>query len=208
ALALDRRSFIEILSQGQGDIGGAILPPPAGVWGLPPELLPTLPGYDPDVAKNRAEARSIMERFGYGPDRTLKVKLSVRNIAIARDPAVILIDQLKAINIDGELDPIDTAIWYAKVTRKDYMVGLNLTAAAVDDPDQQFYEHYSCGSDRNITGYCNPQLERLFERQSTEADQEKRKRLVWEIDRTLQQEGARPIIMHYRAATCWQPHIK
>jgi peptide/nickel transport system substrate-binding protein len=208
ALALDRKAFIDILSQGQGDIGGAMLPPPAGVWGLPPEVLKTLPGYDPDVPKNRAEARTIMERFGYGPDHPLKVKLSVRNIAIGRDPAVILIDQLKTINIEGELDPIDTAIWYSKVTRKDYAVGLNLTASAVDDPDQQFYEHYACGADRNITGYCNPQLETLFERQSTEADQEKRKKLVWEIDKRLQEDGARPIIFHYRAATCRQPRVK
>ena len=41
-----------------------------------------------------------------------------------------------------------------------------------------------------------------------EPDQEKRKKLVWEIDRRLQQDGARPNIFHYRAATCWQPHLK
>jgi peptide/nickel transport system substrate-binding protein len=35
--------------------------------------------------------------------------VSERNIAIFRDPAVILIDQLKEIYIDGELDPIETA---------------------------------------------------------------------------------------------------
>ena len=38
-----------------------------------------------------------------------------------------------------------------------------------------------------------------------EADQEKRKQLVWEIDRKLQEDVARPIIFHNRAATCWQP---
>ena len=39
-----------------------------------------LPGYDPDVAKNRAEAREIMEKLGYGPDKRLEVKVSTRNI--------------------------------------------------------------------------------------------------------------------------------
>jgi peptide/nickel transport system substrate-binding protein len=34
-------------------------PPPEGIWGMPPEMLKTLPGYDPDVPKNRAEARRI-----------------------------------------------------------------------------------------------------------------------------------------------------
>src|SRR5712671_3716323 len=57
AMALDRKAFVDILFQGQADIGGALLPPPAGVWGLPPDILKTMPGYGPDVQKNRAEAR-------------------------------------------------------------------------------------------------------------------------------------------------------
>jgi extracellular solute-binding protein (family 5) len=32
ALALDRKSFIQILAEGDGDIGGAMQPPPQGVW--------------------------------------------------------------------------------------------------------------------------------------------------------------------------------
>jgi peptide/nickel transport system substrate-binding protein len=111
-LALDRKAFIDILTDGQGNIPGGMQPPPEGVWGLPLDMLKTLPGYDPDVQRNRAEARGIMERLGYGPNKRLEVKVSERNIAIFRDPAVILIDQLKDIYIDGELDPIETANWF------------------------------------------------------------------------------------------------
>ena len=45
ALALDRKAFIDILSEGKADISGVMLPPPEGVWGMPPEMLQTLPGY-------------------------------------------------------------------------------------------------------------------------------------------------------------------
>ena len=207
-LALDRKSFIDILAEGQGDIGGAMLPPPAGVWGMPPDFLETVIGYDPDVQRNRIEARKIMEKLGYGPDKRLNIKVSTRNIALFRDPAVILIDQLKDIYIDGELDPVETATWFPKVARKDYQIGLNITGSGVDDPDQQFYENYACGSERNYTGYCNPELQKLFDEQSTEAVPEKRRRLVWEIDKKLQEEVARPIIYHIRAGTCWQPQVK
>jgi peptide/nickel transport system substrate-binding protein len=208
ALTLDRKAFVDILTEGQAKIGGAMLPPPEGLWGMPPELLKTLPGYDPDVQKNRAAAREIMEKLGYGPDKRLAVKVATRNIATYRDPAVILIDQLKDIYIDGELDTVETANWHVKVTRKDYTVALNATGGGVDDPDQQFYENYACGSDRNYSGYCNPELDKQFDRQSAEADQEKRKKLVWDIDRKLQEDGARPIILHGKQATCWQPHVK
>src|SRR5690242_13039533 len=97
ALSLDHQAFIDIITLGQGDIGGAMQPPPEGVWGMPREMLRTLPGYDPDVAKNRAQARGIMEKLGYGPDDRLAVKVSARNIAPTRDPAVLLIGQLKEI---------------------------------------------------------------------------------------------------------------
>jgi peptide/nickel transport system substrate-binding protein len=208
ALALDRKSFIDILTEGQGEIGGAMLPPPAGVWGMQPDLLKTVVGYDPDLEKNRAAARTIMEKLGYGTDKRLDIKVATRNIPVYRDPAVILIDQLKSIYIDGELDPVETANWFSKVARKDYQIGLNLTGSGVDDPDQQFYENYACGSERNYTGYCNPELQKLFDQQSIEADQQKRKALVWEIDKQLQEDVARPIIYHNRGGTCWQPQVK
>ena len=208
ALVLDRKAYIDILSEGRNDAGGAMLPPPEGVWGMPPEMLRTLPGYGDDQAANQAEAQKIMRELGYGPDKRLKVKVSTRNIPVYRDPAVILIDQLKQIFIDGELDVVETAIWSAKVARKDYVIGLNLTGSGVDDPDQQFYENYACGSQRNYTAYCDPAIDALIDRQSMEIDQEKRKRIVWEIDRKLQEDAARPIIMHARSATCWNPRVK
>src|SRR4051794_5830238 len=33
ALALDRQAFITIISEGTGDMGGVMLPPPEGAWG-------------------------------------------------------------------------------------------------------------------------------------------------------------------------------
>src|SRR6185437_4623213 len=169
ALALDRKSFIDIILQGQGDQGGALLPPPEGVWGLPPDILKTIPGYG-DVKKDREQARAIMTKLGYSADKPLKIKVSTRNLATYRDPAVVLIDQLKTIWIDAELDPVESSQWFAKVARNDYSVGLNLTGNGIDDPDQAFYENYGCGSQRNYTHYCNRDLQKLFDQQSQETD--------------------------------------
>jgi peptide/nickel transport system substrate-binding protein len=208
ALSLDRKAFIDIITDGQGDIGGAMLPPPEGVWGMPPELLQKLTGYDPDVAKNRAEGRRIMQKLGYGPDNRLQVKLSTRNIPAYRDPAVILLSQLREVYIDTELDPVDTVQWYPKVMRKDFTVGLSVTEAGVDDPDQQFYENYACGAERNYTGYCSPEVDKLIDQQSMEPNQDRRKNMVWEIERRLAEDGARPVIFYPRGGTCRQPWVK
>jgi peptide/nickel transport system substrate-binding protein len=208
ALSLDRKAFIDIISEGQGDIGGVMQPLPEGIWGMPQEVLEALPGYGPDVQKNRMEARQIMEKLGYGPDKRLAIKVSTRNIPPYRDPAVILTDQLKEVFIDGELEIVETASWFPKVMRKDYKIGLNLTGGGVDDPDQQFYENYACGAARNYTGYCSPELEKQFDQQSMEPDEGKRKKLVWEIERRLAEDGARPIIFYNRFAYCWRPQVK
>ena len=190
ALSLDRKAFIDIITEGLGDIGDVMLPAPRTL-GDPPDMLKTLPGYDPDVTKNRAEARKIMEGLGYGPDKRIPVKVSIRNIAPTRDPAVILIDQLKQIYIDAELETVDTTQWYPKVMRKDFAVGMVVSENGLDDPDAQFYESYVCGAERNYGGYCNPQLDELIDRQSMEPDREKRRQLVWEIERTTGR-GQRP----------------
>jgi peptide/nickel transport system substrate-binding protein len=208
AMSLDRKAFIQIMFEGKGDIGGTMLPPPGGIWGMPKEMLETIPGYGPDIEANRAQARKLMEKAGYGPNKHLQVKVATRNLAVYRDPAVILIDQLKSIYIDAQLDVVDTAQWFPKIARKDYAIGLNLTGNAVDDPDQSFYENYSCGSQRNYTNYCNKDIEKLFDQQSAETDVAKRKKLVWEIDKQLQEDVARPIIFHGRGGTCWQPYVK
>ena len=135
ALTLDRKSFIDILSEGQGKIGGAMLPPPDGVWGLPPEMLKDLPGYG-DVAKSARGGARADAAGGLRPGQAAARSRSARATSPTfRDPAVILIDQLKQVYIDGELELIDTAVYYNRVFKKNYAVALNLTGSAVDDPD-------------------------------------------------------------------------
>jgi peptide/nickel transport system substrate-binding protein len=208
SLSLDRKTFIDILYDGQGDIGGAMQPPPAGLWGMAADDLKALPGYNPDVQQNRAQAREIMQKLGYGPDKRLPITVSTRDISYYRDPAVILIDQLKEIYMDGELEPVDTTNWYPKVMRKDYTVGMNITESEVDDPDVLYYENYACGAARNYTAYCNPDVDKLIDQQSIETDVGKRRQLVWQIEKKLVEDDARPVIFFPRGAVCRSPSLK
>ena len=208
SLAIDRQAFVDILTEGAGFKAAAMQPPPGGQWGMPKEMLDQLPGYGADVEKSREEARAIMKKLGYGPDKPLSIKVTTRDIPPYRDPAVILIDQLKSIYVAAELDPVDTTQWYPRVQRKDYMVGLNLTGTQVDDPDAMLYENYACGGVGNYNGYCNPEIDKLIEQQSMEPDQEKRKHLVWEIERRLTEDDAKPLVYFNRGGVCRDPKVK
>ena len=206
-LSLDRKAFIDIITAGNGDIGGVMQPLPEGIWGMPPEILRALPGYLPDVQKSRTEARQIMEQLGYGPGNRLKVKVMTRDVPSFRNPAVLLIDQLKEAYIDGDLEPVDTTNFFPRMVRRDFSVALSAGAGG-NDPDQGLYTTYVCNAENNRMGYCNPEVDEATDRQSREADQERRKRLVWEIERKLAEDGAQPALYYNREATCRQPYVK
>ena len=207
ALSLDRKAFVDIIAEGEGEIGGVLQPTPGGRWGLPPDKLRLLPGYDPDIAKNRAQAREIMTKLGYGPDKRLAIKVMARDLATYRNPAVILIDQLKEIFIDGELEAVDTSLYFPRKIRKDYMVALDLQTSG-PDPDPIFDLFYGCGSSLNNDGYCNADVDRRIEQQSMEDNPVKRQQMVWDLERVLAEDGARPIIFYTNAGTCWRPYVK
>jgi peptide/nickel transport system substrate-binding protein len=161
ALSIDRKAVVDTLSQGRGDIGGVLQPPPAGLWGMPSEQIAKLAGYDPDVNKKRDQARQIMQQLGYGPDNRLAIKVTTRDWSIYRDPAVLLIDQLKQVYIDGELDVVDTGQYFPKLQRKDFAVALNFQTAG-PDPDPIIHLFYGCGSGLNWDGYCNPEVDKMI----------------------------------------------
>ena len=209
ALSLDRKAFIDILTEGQGDIGGAMLPPPEGVWGMPPEMLKTLPGYDPDVEKNRARSPRDHGKARLRAGQAAGGQRCRPATSRLRDPAVILIDQLKEIYIDGELDPIDTAHWFPKDhaqglhgrpqahrkrgrrPRPAILRELRLRRRSATTPATATRSSTSC----SISNRWNPTT---------------RSARSWSgrSKGKLAEDGARPIIFHTAHASCRQPQVK
>ncbi|MCA8929532.1 MAG: ABC transporter substrate-binding protein [Alphaproteobacteria bacterium] len=207
-LALDRQSFIDIVTHGVGLISGAMLPPPEGAWGMPAEELNKLEAYAGTVDERRAKARQIMEAKGYGPNNKLKIKVSTRDFTAYKDPAVILVDQLNQIYFDAELEIVESSLYFGRMIKGNYQVALNLTGSSVDDPDAVLKANYLCGAQNNYTNYCNPEIDTLIHAQSRETDPVKRKAIVWDIERALIRDGARPMIYQGNVNTCWQPYLK
>ena len=209
ALSLDRKSFIDILDRGHRPRWRRRWSRrPSGIWGMPKEMLEQLPGYGPDIAKNRAEARAIMQKLGYGPDKRLAV-----TIVDARHPALSRPGGDPHRPAQGDLYRRR-----APADRHDAMVpdddAQGLHGRAQPDrhlcrrPRRLFYENYACGGVGNYNGYCNPEIDKLIDQQSMEPNAEKRKHLVWEIERRLTEDGAKPLVYFNKGATCWQPYVK
>src|SRR5260370_9654321 len=102
---------------------------------------------------------------------------------------------------------IDTSRYFPKIMRKEFTVGLNLQTSG-PDPDPILDLFYGCGSSLNWDGYCNPDVDKLIEQQSIEADPGRRKQLLWAIERKLAEEGSRPTIFYNPGGTCSEAHAK
>ncbi len=87
-LALDRKAFIDILSEGKADIGGAMLPAPAGVWGLPDEDLGQAAGlwprYREEPRRSAGDHEKARLRPGQPAQRSRSRPAISRNTATRR----------------------------------------------------------------------------------------------------------------------------
>jgi peptide/nickel transport system substrate-binding protein len=206
-LAIDRRGYVQAGRQGAAVLGGVMLAKPYGVWGLTEKELVKLPGMG-DPAKNKAEAKQLLAQAGYGPGKPLKLAVSTRASSFYVDLASFIIDQLKQVGIDATLEQIEMGIWHAKLTRREYDMAVNNTGIAPDDPDANLYENFKCGSPRNYSEFCNPEVDRLIDEQSQTLDFAKRLRLVQELDTRLQLEGARVVLGWAKDYYLMWPYVK
>ena len=208
SLALDRRDFVRS-TQGEGRLGGNLMSPPFGVWGLSPEQLETVPGGGKNVERNRAEARKLMAEAGYGPNNKLKTSYFVR----ASSPAFLLgasiaADQLRTIHIEGDISVQEYSMFTAALIKGAYQMAFETSGTAIDDPDVVFYEMFKCTSIRNYTKYCNREVEAKIDEQSATVDPVKRKKLAQALDLQLQNEVARVAVYNSTSAACWHPYVK
>ena len=136
-----------------------------------------------------------MREAGYGPDKHLKIKVSTRNVASYRDLAGILIDHLRHIYIDGELEMIDSAVYFNRLYQKSYVLVLNATGSRSTIPTS---------ISPRTTAAARAQLQRLLQSRShgahcravARARYEKRRAIVRDVERALVEDTVRPIIAH------------
>jgi peptide/nickel transport system substrate-binding protein len=191
---------------GGAAVGAALMPPPWGTWGLPERELRGLPGYR--GAQDKADAKRLLAEAGFGPGKPLRLELTTRTYPVYRDLASFVVDQLRLIGVEVTMRELDTPQYFPMLARHDYQIGANLTAPGIDDPDAALYENYRCGTTRNYTNYCSEEVDRLIDLQSSELDRIKRLKIVWEIQRRLEADVARPMLGWRKEYFTQWPYVK
>ena len=161
----------------------------------------------PGRRKECRRGARIMQKLGYSEGKPLKMKIQTRNLDLSLsrgDPDRSAEEDLYR----GRARHARHARWFARMRRRITRSALNVMGVGVDDPDGNILENYACGSERNYTQYCNAEVDKLLPRSRANPTRKSATKLVWDIERQLDEDAARPIILHSSAGNCWQPHVK
>jgi len=167
-------------------VGGLMRP--GSDWAMPEADLEKFPGFGKDMNKNRAEAKRLLAEAGY--PNGLKVVLKNRNVKLPyQDFAVFLIQEWRAIGIEAENRPLETASWFADGRDTGSFEAIIAPGVEfMDDPDQTL-ERYITGSPQNWGRFSDPAVDDLFARQARSMDPAERKKLVLEIQKRVLSEA-------------------
>jgi len=188
--AIDRRALIAAVYQGGATLGASMAPRPYGVWGLLDGELRRIPGYGapPD---EKAAARKLLHEASMN---SLKLEMLTRNLPAFTDLSAFVVSELKQVGIETSLKQVDSSQWFSLQARGEFQIVTDRTGLEPDDPDANFYQHYSCGSPLNYARYCDEGIARLIDEQSQELDPKKRLAEVRDIQLKLEQAASRPML--------------
>jgi peptide/nickel transport system substrate-binding protein len=184
SLALDRYDMAKTIAPltGLDTVSGPI--PPHAPWALSSEELQALPGFGKDYEANFKEAKRLLAEAGF-PDG-FKTVLTNRSIKLPYiDMGVYLISAWKKVGIEAEHRIEESATWTKSRNSRDFEVLLDpMGTVGVADPDELLVK-FTTGAFANYGRFSDPVIDKLFEQQKVELDEQKRIQLAKDLQKQL-----------------------
>jgi peptide/nickel transport system substrate-binding protein len=184
SLALDRYDMAKTLKpiSGLDTVSGPV--PPQAPWALSAEELQALPGFSKDHEANLKEARRLLAEAGY-PDgfKTVLLNRAIKLPYI--DMGVYVVSAWKKIGIEAEHRLEESATWTKARRTRDFEVLLDpMGSSLVFDPDELLVK-FTTGASANYNRFSDPVIDKLFEQQKVELNEQKRVQLVKDLQKEL-----------------------
>jgi peptide/nickel transport system substrate-binding protein len=184
AYATDRATLIKYLLRGQARAATSLLPP--NHWAYNPNVQQ----YDFDPAR----AEQLLDAAGY-PRGKDGVRLRLEFKTSTEEPSRLLseaiADQWTRVGVAVELRPLEFATFYADLQRGSFQVSTQRWVGGNNDPDifeLVFSSKRIPPNGSNRGRYRNPKLDALLDQARMEMDREKRKALLWEIQKIVAED--------------------
>ncbi|MDO8750385.1 MAG: ABC transporter substrate-binding protein [Dehalococcoidia bacterium] len=171
----------------------------AQIWGV-------LPGWRTGAEKDREieQAKQLMKDAGY-PDG-IDIEMDVRPDEPFPTTSQEVQKQLVPIGIRTKIKTVTSALQSERQANQTYAIQHWNFVMTTKDPDEVIGQYWLTGAARNITGYSNPQVDKLFVQMSSELDVAKRKQLLSQIVDiiVLQDAGYAPTTSAYVYGFWWK----
>jgi ABC-type transport system substrate-binding protein len=143
-----------------------------------------LPGFGKDAEANLKEAKRLLAEAGY--PNGFKTVLLNRSIKLPYiDMGVYILSAWKKVGIEAEHKLEESASWTKSRRARDFEVLLDpMGTTGVADPDEMLVK-FITGSSINYGRFSDPVLDKLFEQQKVELDEQKRVQLAKELQKEL-----------------------
>jgi peptide/nickel transport system substrate-binding protein len=184
SLAIDRYDMAKTLAPltGLDTVAGPISPD--APWALSTEELQELPGFGKDAEANLKEAKRLLAEAGY--PNGFKTVLTNRSIKLPYiDMGVYIVSAWKKVGIEAEHRLEESASWTKSRNSRDFEVLLEpIGTVGVADPDEMLVR-FVTGSSLNYGRFSDPVIDKLFEQQKIELDEQKRIQLAKELQKEV-----------------------
>lgn len=184
SLALDRDEIMEgTFGKGHNLVQGP-LSPVVRDYLIPEEELRALPGYRKPKEQDIAQAKRLLAEAGYPNGFKTKNMTTMIYQTTYIKPAEIVKPQLAKVGIDVEFDVMEWGTLKKRERERDFEMVIGQWMP-VNDPDDQLYSFNHSRGSNNISGFADPEIDKLLEEQRTVVDAGKRKAVVLEVQRKL-----------------------
>ena len=184
SLAIDRWGGAEALARQTfvRDVGGLMRA--KGPYAMSDSDLEKILGFSRDNKKSVEDAKKLLSDAGAA---NLTFNFLNRQTSGPYEPlGVFLINEWKKIGVTATHQIKETAAYQADQRNKNFDVTLDFNCDYMDEPDLQLAKFYSAsglGKGINFSHYDDANLDKMIDAQSRETDPEKRKRMVWDIEK-------------------------
>jgi peptide/nickel transport system substrate-binding protein len=172
AHAIDRQRIVDIVMNGKAPIAEGLTPP--ALWWHGTALRG--PAHDP------ARAKALLAEAGHGGG--LKLALSNPQITLLQQMNQLVQEQLKAVGIEVQLEPVAQSDWYPRLVQG----AINFSPirwSQRPDPDGLFTILLQSDGFANSTKYRNTEFDAVLERARNSADVAERKKLYADAERMM-----------------------
>ena len=175
-LAFDRQLAIQVISKGAGELPGFF--PPG--WGSSQQELGQFPGFRQPKDQDRAEAKQLLTAAGFPGG--LDITVLTRTIASTLEIAQFAAQQLATVGIRCTLKPVEDGKFFSFPDQDVAQASVFTPSPAM--PVNDFAKAIALDGRFNYTGLGGePRNKDLWDRQSRELDENKRKALLKDIER-------------------------